>query len=333
VDEGYRKKLIRIITFLGGLYFVLEFLLPEKALELIGVRQYHDQISYGFIAVGAVAFGLGLVNLFMVHGGRILFGRRGWINSVALLLGLIVTMALTVADWRAGLRSSAKMEELSLLSDFVRKIASDAEAKTPNVPPHAERVRILLDRVDEEMVESRAMLDPAKPESKALEEALATLESTRGALTAYTPPTDLLPLTAQLGALSVARVGVLRAHYDQSVTRKLYNFFTQGLFTSLGSAMFSLLAVYIAAAAYRAFRVRTFESFLMMAAAVLVMLGQTPFGLWIYEGLPAIRLWLLEVPNSAAFRAIKIGSSVAALVMALRMWLSIESESFAETRD
>jgi hypothetical protein len=34
------------------------------------------------------------------------------------------------------------------------------------------------------------------------------------------------------------------------------------------------------------------------------------------------------VPNSAAFRAIEIGSAVAALVMAFRMWLSIESEGF-----
>jgi hypothetical protein len=45
--------------------------------------------------------------------------------------------------------------------------------------------------------------------------------------------------------------------------------------------------------------------------------------------LPAVRQWLMEVPNSAAFRAIKIGSAVAGLVMAFRMWLSIESESFS----
>jgi hypothetical protein len=70
----------------------------------------------------------------------------------------------------------------------------------------------------------------------------------------------------------------------------------------------------------------------------LVVLGQIPFALfghgdtgqYFQELLPKIRLWLLTVPNSAAFRAITIGAEIAALVMAFRMWLSIESESFAD---
>ena len=68
----------------------------------------------------------------------------------------------------------------------------------------------------------------------------------------------------------------------------------------------------------------------MMAAALVVMLGQIPFGSWIWEGFPDLRLWLLRVPNAAAFRAIKIGAEVAGLIMAFRMWFSIESESFSD---
>ncbi|RME58194.1 MAG: hypothetical protein D6780_07130, partial [Candidatus Dadabacteria bacterium] len=109
-----------------------------------------------------------------------------------------------------------------------------------------------------------------------------------------------------------------------------YDLLYLGLFVPLGSAMFSLLAVYIAAAAYRAFRIKNVETVLMMTTAVIVMLGQIPFGIWIYKDLPLVRAWLLEVPNSAAFRAIKIGAAVAGLVMALRMWLSIESEGFTK---
>jgi hypothetical protein len=102
--------------------------------------------------------------------------------------------------------------------------------------------------------------------------------------------------------------------------------------------MFALLGVYIAAAAYRAFRVKTLESALMMTAAVVVMLGQISavflmlnlgsFGEDAYRILPKARQWLLEVPNSAAFRAIRLGAGVAGLMLAIRMWLSIESKSF-----
>jgi hypothetical protein len=96
--------------------------------------------------------------------------------------------------------------------------------------------------------------------------------------------------------------------------------------------MFALLGVYIAAAAYRAFRIRTVESALMMTAAVVVMLGQISFGKEIYEGMPSIRQWLLEVPNSAAFRAIRLGAGIAGLMLAIRMWLSIESSSFSSEK-
>jgi hypothetical protein len=112
----------------------------------------------------------------------------------------------------------------------------------------------------------------------------------------------------------------------------VYDFLYDGLFNQLGSAMFALLGVYIAAAAYRAFRIRTIESALMMVAAVIVMLGQISFGREIYEHMPSIRQWLLEVPNSAAFRAIRLGAGVAGLMLAIRMWLSIESKSFSSER-
>jgi hypothetical protein len=109
------------------------------------------------------------------------------------------------------------------------------------------------------------------------------------------------------------------------LVHRLYEFLFNGLFNQLGSAMFALLGVYIAAAAYRAFRIRSVESALMMGAALVVMLGQISFGRIVYEDMPAIRQWLLEVPNSAAFRAIRLGAGVAGLMLAIRMWLSIES--------
>jgi hypothetical protein len=132
-----------------------------------------------------------------------------------------------------------------------------------------------------------------------------------------------------LNRLAGSYAALLRFESEHTLTQRSYNFLYDGLFNSLGSAMFALLGVYIAAAAYRAFRIRTLESALMMVAAVIVMLGQISFGKALYENLPAVRQWLLEVPSSAAFRAIRLGAAVAGLMLAIRMWLSIESRGFS----
>lgn len=126
--------------------------------------------------------------------------------------------------------------------------------------------------------------------------------------------------------------------YQKAIFEVLFN----GLFNPLQSATFSLLAFYIASAAYRAFRVRTLEAGLMMAAAFVVMLGQVPIGAWLthalpatgYHGIPAFfRLenlgnWVMQWLNTPAQRGITFGVAVGALAMSLRIWLSLERGTF-----
>lgn len=114
------------------------------------------------------------------------------------------------------------------------------------------------------------------------------------------------------------------ARYDAGTSYKwVYDF----VLTPLNATMFSLLAFYIASAAFRAFRARNLEATLLLGAAVLVMIGRVPFG----EGLPIIgefmpRVvnWIMDVPNTAARRAIFIGSALGAIATALRVILGIE---------
>lgn len=105
------------------------------------------------------------------------------------------------------------------------------------------------------------------------------------------------------------------------------------IITAAGSSIFSLLAFYMASAAYRAFRIRNVEAALMMGAAILVMLGQTPFGAWLtawlphgYEGasLPSVAAWILRVLNTAVFRGLIFGIMLGAIATAVRYWLSLE---------
>lgn len=122
-----------------------------------------------------------------------------------------------------------------------------------------------------------------------------------------------------------------RTHPDAGTwASRGYDLMFYGLFQPLGSSMFSLLAAYLVSAAYRAFRVRTFEGGLLAASAVLIMLGQVPIGNWLTQSLPPylqipkIMAWVLFVNNNAVVRAVNFGIFVGALATALRVWLSMD---------
>lgn len=338
-----RTRLIKLVTFLGGSYFFLEFVLPDTVFGM-KIDAYHDQISNGFITVGAMAAGLGLINLLMQHGSRIVFRRKEWVYSAALLTGLAVMIVVTYNDWSGTRRVADEVAEITRLADFAERIRSDREQQVQGVLPVAERNRALREAAERVLARLEGEIQGFDPDHLGagsidhglaqgyLAEAAAGAGAVRAALEKV--PATNADVTANTATAKALR-GVADSwrnlrnlEYEHSTPKHVYRLLFEGLFVSLGSAMFSLLGFYIAAAAYRAFRVRSAESSLMMIAAVLVMLGQIPFGVWIWSGLPDVRLWLLEVPNSAAFRAITIGAGVAGLVMAFRMWFSIESESF-----
>jgi len=102
------------------------------------------------------------------------------------------------------------------------------------------------------------------------------------------------------------------------------------VYSSMSSAMFALLAFFIASAAFRAFRIRTAEAALLAAAAFIVMMGRVPLGGVLTAGLPhALRIetvaqWILDVPQNAANRAILIGAALGVMATGLRVILGIE---------
>ena len=92
----------------------------------------------------------------------------------------------------------------------------------------------------------------------------------------------------------------------------------------LQATMFSLLAFFIASAAYRAFRARTLEATLLLITAAIVMLGRVPIGAEISRWLPASAEWIMEIPQMAAKRGIFIGVALGTIAMSLRVILGLE---------
>lgn len=236
-----RKGIIALFTFLGGLYYALEFFWPANAKKENFLTPYQDLMSNLFSVIGAFSIGVGLISLLSLHARLIARRRAGWGNSVVLIVAFL---AMTV---------------FGLLNEYA-------------------------------------------------------------------------PTLAVLGPRVTAH--------------DTFQFLFKGGLTNLGAAMFSVLGFYIASAAYRAFRVRSFEAGLLMAAALLVMLGSVGFGTALTSGIPLIvnghenpwanfrieqiAQWLLMEVNSAANRGILFGLTVGGLATSLRLWLSLERGAYFE---
>lgn len=106
----------------------------------------------------------------------------------------------------------------------------------------------------------------------------------------------------------------------------------------MDATMFSLLAFFIASAAYRAFRARNVEATLLLITAVIVMLGNVPVGdlMWntlvsltpweeaLNNGSSGMKQWILDNPNLSARRGIILGVSLGVISQSIRIILGIE---------
>lgn len=92
----------------------------------------------------------------------------------------------------------------------------------------------------------------------------------------------------------------------------------------LEATLFSLLALFIATAAFRAFRVRNAETFFFVLFAIIVLLGQVPLGIYLWSELPVIKDWILNVPTLAGVRGILLGVALGTIATGLRVLLGTD---------
>lgn len=89
--------------------------------------------------------------------------------------------------------------------------------------------------------------------------------------------------------------------------------------------MYSSLAFYMAYGAYKVLRARTFEAALLFATAVLVIIGNTPIFPAMFPGFFHMREWIFGPIVGGAYRGIRIGIGMGAVVLGIRTLIGLET--------
>ena len=124
-----------------------------------------------------------------------------------------------------------------------------------------------------------------------------------------------------LGALAFTlTAGFLTGGPRSALMRRVFD----SVLFPLEATIFSLLAFFLVAAVYRAFRVKSFESGLFVVFGIIVLLGQMPVGALLWDQLPIIKDWVLDVPALAGMRGILLGVGLGTAATGMRVLMGID---------
>ena len=126
---------------------------------------------------------------------------------------------------------------------------------------------------------------------------------------------------------------------DVTAAGSMFASLYDSIFTPLQGTMYALLAFFVASASYRAFRAKNIDATILLIAAFVILLGRTPapkiiadfftgigigFMAKLFNFVPVLTEWIMDVPNLAGQRAILIGIALGVISMALRLILGVE---------
>jgi len=122
------------------------------------------------------------------------------------------------------------------------------------------------------------------------------------------------------GTTAMTLLGARSTGLESYMFRHFFNY----IMIPIHSTMFSLLAFFIASAAFRAFRAHSALATVLLLSALIIMLRFNPY-LGPLGPLDAeLASWIINVPNLAAKRAIIIGIGLGMVATALKVILGIE---------
>jgi len=117
-------------------------------------------------------------------------------------------------------------------------------------------------------------------------------------------------------------LGLVTGQYEQG---EAYSWLYNSIYLPLGSTMYSSLAFYMAYGSYKVLRARNFDAALLFITAVLVILGNTPMFPAMYPGFFYMREWIFGPIVSGAYRGVRIGIGIGAVVLGIKTLIGMET--------
>lgn len=104
-----------------------------------------------------------------------------------------------------------------------------------------------------------------------------------------------------------------------------YQWIYNAMFLPIGSTMYSSLAFYMAYGSYKVLRARNLDAFLLFITAIFVILGNTPIFPATVPEFFHIREWIFTAIVGGAYRGIRIGVGIGAVVLGIRTLIGMET--------
>ncbi len=139
-------------------------------------------------------------------------------------------------------------------------------------------------------------------------------------------PYSLVLLGSALATIIAGVVGSVSSN-KSGLSGDAASWIFQNIYQPLGSTFYSLLAFFIATAAFRALRAHTVEVGIMAVVALIVVAGLAPISqLPELKSVADLGNWVLNYPAQAGVRGIAIGASLGVIATSLRVLLGIDRQ-------
>lgn len=112
-----------------------------------------------------------------------------------------------------------------------------------------------------------------------------------------------------------------------------YSWIYANLYVPMGATMYSIVAFYCVSAAYRAFRIKSGESAVLLICAFFMILKNAPIGETIWPGFRVIGAWVNNYPQIIGYRAFWIGVGIGFIAVTVRMMLGKETAFLGDTEE
>ena len=348
VPSNMRKWVIVGFTFVSGMFYVGEWLIPkvrtpagETQAPILGMN-YLDALPVVSVIsqiLTSILLAVGVISIFRLHFGRLFKMQRDWFFSGVLMLSMFAMLIFGFFDYSSGKNSEIRTATID------KALALSAREGTGNqitdqIQAWA-RLGIERDARDakkaqENQLDRKVKKGVLTPEAALAEWTTVANETDTVAQEAITKlEADIASGKLSSDIASKAKTGA-RTETERTFAAQGYRFIFSDIFQRLEAVMFSLIAFFILSAAFRAFRIRSIEATIMMVTALIVLASFVPFMLKLTEPLPtnaqvdSVGLWILTYINSPALRAINLGLALGVVAMALRIMLGLEKGMSAD---